>query len=194
MPTENKTIENFLQEWAQSVTDMIRENLESKGEYYRRSTLAQEIIALPVESTNDGYRLVITMPDYGQFIDKGVRGNKTSFAAPQSEYEFRNKMPPVDSIVLWIKKRGDINVALSTKKKEKLKSLKTRQIKKAFKQRSFDYQVRQVAFAIAKGVQQKGIRATHFYSEIVNDDLLNELSASLGSKYGEMFEAEIVSL
>jgi hypothetical protein len=194
MPIDSKdTVTDFLTEWAQNVTDMIRKNLESKGEYYRRSALAPDIAFLPVEVTNEGYKLIISMPDYAKFIDKGVKGNKSGFSAPDSEYEFRSKMPPIEPLVLWIKRRGDINISLTEKQNRKISSLKSKKIKKALKSRSFDYKTRQVAFAMAKNIQKKGITATHFYSEIVNSDLIEELTISLGAKYGEMFEAEIVA-
>ena len=193
MPIDSKDlVTGFLDEWATSVALAIRENLESKGEYFRRSTLAQEITALPIESTNDGYIITIQMPLYGQFVDQGVRGTESSAKAPQSPYSYKTKKPPVEDLVLWIKKRGDINIALSAKKKAKLKSLKSKTVKKAFKQRSFDFKVRQVAFGMSVNIKKEGTTATHFYSEIVNDDMVQELAVSLGAKYGQLFEAQIV--
>ena len=52
------------------------------------------------------------------------------------------------------------------------------------------------ALGAAMNIKKRGYisKGKGFYSEIVNDDLLNELSLSLGAKYGEVFEATIIDL
>ena len=55
MPIDSKDlVTDFLTEWSQGVTDQIRDNLVAKDKWFDQSTLAQSIIALPVEAVNGG--------------------------------------------------------------------------------------------------------------------------------------------
>ena len=51
-----------------------------------------------------------------------------------------------------------------------------------------------IAWGVAIAVKRRGYisKGQGFYSEIVNDDMLQELAVSLGAKYGQLFEAQIV--
>lgn len=179
MPTENNIIEDYLTEWAQTVTDQIRQNLVNKDKWFDQSTLAQSIVALPVEQVSGGYLIKIEMNDYGKFVDEG-RG-KGSVG--------REGMLRLQE---WVSRRGiptplHIKVAVKTKRGIKMYN---RNFKNTIESRNA------IAWGAAMNIKKRGYvsKGKGFYSEIVNDDLLNELSASLGSKYGEIFEAEIVSL
>ena len=57
--------------------------------------------------TEDNYSIVgFSMDLHGLFVDKGVKGSKSSAKAPNSPYSFKSKMPPVAVIAKWVKRRG----------------------------------------------------------------------------------------
>ena len=179
MADASNMVSDFLMEWAQGVTDQIRQNLVDKDQWFDQSTLAQSIVALPVEQVSGGYLIKIEMNDYGKFVDEG-RGRGSVG---------REGMLRLQE---WVSRRGiptplRIKVAVKTKRGIKMYN---RNFKNTIESRNA------IAWGAAMNIKKRGYvsKGKGFYSEIVNDDLLNELSASLGSKYGEMFEAEIVSL
>ena len=93
MPIDSKDlVTDFLTEWSQGVTDQIRDNLVAKDKWFDQSTLAQSIIALPVEAVNGGYMITIEMNDYGYWVDKGRKNS--------------SKMPPIEPIKDWVTKRA----------------------------------------------------------------------------------------
>ena len=171
-------ITDFLTEWSQLVTNQIRENLVSKDNWFDQSTLAQSIVALPVEVSNGGYTIKIEMNDYGYWVDQGRKKGSVSregFA----------------SIEEWISKRAiptPLHIKIKVKTKKGIKFY-NRNFKNTLESR------RSIAFAVTHSIKKKGYvsKGKGFYSEIVNNDLLEELAVSLGSKYGQLFEAEIVA-
>lgn len=177
MPIDSKDlVTDFLTEWSQGVTDQIRDNLVAKDKWFDQSTLAQSIIALPVEAVNGGYMITIEMNDYGYWVDKGRNSS--------------SKMPPIEPIKDWVTKRAiptplKIRVAVKTKRGIKMVN---RNFKNTIEARD------SIAWGVAIAVKRRGYisKGQGFYSEIVNDDMLQELAVSLGAKYGQLFEAQIV--
>jgi len=96
-----------------------------------------------VYATKNTYKMVISGADHTDFIDKGVKGNKSSAKAPNSPYKFKDKAPPVDAIEPWVKRHR----FQFTTKKGKFMSY------------------RSTAFLVAKGIQSKGIETTNFLSK-----------------------------
>jgi hypothetical protein len=118
------------------------------------------------------------MNDYGKFVDEG-----------------RGKGPVGREGMLrlqeWVSKRG-IPTPLHIKVRVKTK----RGIK--FYNRNFRNTIESrnaIAWGAAMNIKKRGYisKGKGFYSEIINSDLIEELTISLGAKYGEMFEAEIVA-
>lgn len=94
-------------------------------------------------SKNNSFTLSFSMENYGTFVDKGVKGRDSSLKAPNSPYQFKNKMPPLKVLDKWIVKKG---LAVRNKKGQFIsrESLK---------------------FAIAKSIQLKGLETTNFFSK-----------------------------
>jgi hypothetical protein len=177
MPIDSKDlVTDFLTEWSQSVMNQIRDNLVSKDQWFDQSTLAESINVLPVEAVNGGYMITIEMNDYGYWVDKGRKNS--------------SKMPPIQPIKDWVTKRAiptplKIRVAVKTKRGIKMVN---RNFKNTIEARD------SIAWGVAIAVKRRGYisKGQGFYSEIVNDDMLQELAVSLGAKYGQLFEAQIV--
>lgn len=170
---------DYLQVWAQDVTDKIRENLVSKDAWFDRSQLAQSIVALPVETTSEGYILKIQMADYGEFVDEG-RGPSD-----------KGLISPVDKIEDWITRRG-INVPIKVTLRRKNSKGIMRKITRNYVDKMEAR--RSMAFAIATKHKDKGYtsKGYGFYSEVINDNSLNKLTEQLADEFGELFIAEIV--
>lgn len=47
----------------------------------------------------------INFEQYGEYLDKGVKGSRSSFKAPTSPYKYTTKAPPFKAIEQWVKAR-----------------------------------------------------------------------------------------
>ena len=77
------------------------------------------------------------------------------------------KQPPVQSIMKWLKYP---NVKSKLGKENRDLSLKT------FK----DYELKGLAYVIARKIGKEGAKATHFYSAVVTEERLNQLISDIG--------------
>lgn len=170
-----ETAEEYLQVWAQDVTDKIRDNLVSKDAWFDRSTLAQSIEALPVEKISGGYAIKIQMNDYGEYIDSGRGASETGLISP------------IEKIEDWITRRGIAIVIKPKTKRRSTSKLKSRLSPILAARRSF-------AFAIANTHKDEGFKSKGFgfYSEIITDESLEKLAEGLADKFGGLYEAEIL--
>jgi hypothetical protein len=92
--------------------------------------------------TPRSFSLTFVMEKYGQFVDKGVQGAVSSTKAPDSPFKFKNKMPPRDVFVGWIK----------------AKPIQGRNKKGQFISRN------SLAFLIQRSVYEKGLKTTNFFT------------------------------
>ena len=106
---ETKSLETYLNNFGQKVVDDAKANLQSdKG-----STAVGRSIRFEVVPTDTGFSTKFYMLDYGEFLDKGVSGNKKkrSFEnykgqTQSSPYSYTNKQPPPGILAKWISKKG----------------------------------------------------------------------------------------
>lgn len=106
----------------------------------------------------------LAMSDYWEVLNDGRGKGKT--------------MPPTDSILKWIKKRG-IKAELSDSKKKIIKLTTNKIERKDIKTKSIQSAQRSLAFAIAVNIGKKGIDPTHFFDKVVNDGRLVELQKTI---------------
>ena len=93
--------------------------------------------------SKNSFEFTLNMADYGKFIDKGVKGKKSSKKAPNSPFKYRDKMPPVKVFDKWSVRRG----------------IAPRNEKGQFLSRE------QNNFRIAMAVYNYGIKTTNFFSK-----------------------------
>jgi len=106
---DTKSVENYLNQFGKNIVSAAKKNLRTaKG-----STAIGNSIRFEVVPTSTGFSTKFYMLDYGEYLDKGVSGNKKkqSFEnfkkqTQSSPYSYTTKQPPPDILSKWIKKKG----------------------------------------------------------------------------------------
>lgn len=117
----------------------------------------------------------LTMNDYWKFVDNGVDGTKKNWG---SKYKFKGKNINQQAVLNFIKKRH-IRIDISPTRKTKIKGVKNKGIKKAYKQMSLDAKRRSLAFVIGRSIAEEGLKPTHFMDEVITEERKNELKTML---------------
>jgi hypothetical protein len=121
------------------------------------------------------------MQDYGDYIDKGVKGTKSNYRVNKNTpFKFTTKRPPSTALEGWAKARN----------------IRFRNAQGQFAKGKYN----QIAYVLAKSIYEKGIRANNFFTipfvneykklpmelqDIFADDMLIEMIDS-------MVEAELI--
>ena len=108
MNTDN--IERYLNSFGKQVVNRAKGNLQkAKG----GGTALEGSIKFEVVTDADGFSVQFYMADYGQFVDKGVSGNKQTQKYKDylgkvinSPYKYTTKQPPPNILAKWISKKG----------------------------------------------------------------------------------------
>lgn len=179
-------LQDYLTNWSQKITDEIRDNLVSKDVWFDQSSLAQSIQALPVERVEGGYMVRITMADYGKFVDEGRKPTKQG--ARSLGTTVQRRLAGGDG---WIARRGvpvPLSIMVNVKTKSGIK-------KRMHRFKNIQEANRSLSFAISKKIHSNGFvsKGYGFYSEVVNDFALLELSETLTKNLGQEIEATIVT-
>ena len=170
---EYKELEAELNRFGKYVIQQARTNLtqdDKKGKLYE--SLNYEIIV-----EDDAILLSFDMEDYGIFVDEGVKGADPSLVdssvtgrkgvqkAPTSRFSYKSKMPPLDMMVSWAKKKG---VRFRVKKGSKGAG--------QFKKGSY----RSMGFWLQKSIFAQGLKGNKFFSkpfergiDRIGNDLMN---------------------
>ena len=130
---------------------------------------------------NAGLAYGLFMQDYGDYIDKGVKGTKSNYRVNKNTpFKFTTKRPPSTALEGWAKARN----------------IRLRNAKGQFAKGKYN----QIAYVLAKSIYEKGIRANNFFTipfvneykklpmelqDIFADDMLIEMIDS-------MVEAELI--
>ena len=162
--------------WAQNVVNEIRNNLTKKDPFLGDSDLAQSITPI-VERTDDGYVLTITMNDYWKYVDQGRKPTRSSGNGAVRK-----------NLLLWISKRG-----IAPQLKQKVLNKKTgKYYNRTFKS-SLEWRD-SLSYAIASKIHKRGFvsRGKGFFSEVWQEENINELLQTLLTESGEVFVAQIL--
>ncbi len=155
---ETKNLENFLKSFGDNVVRKAKANMaaskDSMGKARGDTALGKSIRA-KVVPTATGFSTQFYMEDYGEYLDKGVSGNKKkrSFtdytgARESSPYSYTTKGPPIDILSKWIKRKG-----IKPKGLGRGRSKKTGQYISGF------------AYLISKKIKREGIKSLSFFQE-----------------------------
>ena len=151
MKTEN--IERYLESFGKQVVAQSKTTLNYKK---GGDTKLENSIKFEVITTADGFTVQFYMSSYGQFLDKGVSGNKIkrSYKSWSGKTEnspgkgFTTKGPPVDILSKWIKKKG-----IKPKGFKRGRSKNTGQFISGF------------AYLISRKIKREGIKSLAFFQK-----------------------------
>tara|TARA_R110002020_G_scaffold227054_3_gene437687 strand:- start:68 stop:571 length:504 start_codon:yes stop_codon:yes gene_type:complete len=145
-------VENELDKFFKSVIKQSRSNLTKKG--INASKDLYRSLNYDIDVNKNSIEADFLMEDYGDFIDKGVKGVKEGRSL--AGYKYTNKKPPVRFIKTWLKRKTG-----------------------KFRQRNQD----SIAYAIQNTIYKRGIKPTEFFSKPFKNEF-NKLPDEIIEAYG----------
>jgi len=144
-------VEAVFAEFAQEFIAQASNNLQKAGAVSSGELISS--MKFNISPVNQGYRLTITMADYWDFVNKGVKGVKSSEKSPNSPYSFKTLTvgyQMAHSIQKWAARHN-------------LKAVKQNKVFKNRRVKTFTDTSEEIGFAIAMGIKKHGLKATYFY-------------------------------
>lgn len=187
-------VAELVKDFAQGLVDDLTENL-GKADAIATGNLAQSIGFKPLQIYKNGIIFELVMDSYYKYVDEGVKGRDSSTKAPFSQYQFKEKRPPYKPIKNWLISKGykPKEEFISKSQQERLDELAkiTRRksvLKKKLKKQTMDEIMTSFAIATAYNIQKNGLRATNFYSSVVNQERFDKFAKDLS----EAFKKDII--
>ena len=153
------SVKNALDSFAYDVIEGAKKALKDKN--INASKKLSNSLDYKLKVSNNSFSLSFYMEDYGDFIDKGVKGVggtkadgtkwKKKRVSSSSPYKYKNKKPPSSVFSDWIVRKG----FAPRNKKGQFTSRKSLQ------------------FAIANSVYHTGIKTTNFFTTPFNREFKN---------------------
>lgn len=145
--TKGEGIQSVLIEWGNEVIGKLKTSLNASTSTGTSKALEQSLVVLPIELGDDRFTLKFQSEDYWKFINSGVRG-----VGGQKK----------DGGV-WNQKGGSSPYSFHDKKPPKdALSL-------------WAYVKGVNVWAVQKSIFHRGIRPTHFWDNVINQQLVNDL-------------------
>lgn len=158
-----KETKRALQIFAKNVVKFSRSNLSRQKKNVSKSLY--DSIKYDLTVSKNSFRLLFTMEEYGVFQDKGVSGKKKKY---NTKFGFKDKMPPREPILKWIKARR----------------LNLRDDKGRFSKGGQN----SLAFLIQRSIYNKGIKPSLFFTKPFEasfkrlpKDLIDKFGLDLGN-------------
>jgi len=145
-----------IEKYAKWVVQQSKLNLNKPKKPFGKSSNSSGKLSSSIEYRVKGDKISFLSEDYGQFIDLGVRGSKSTYsqtaqAQTKAKEHFKYRTQPPSSVFTkWIKQKGIQG------RDKKTGRFITRQ---------------SLSFLIARSIGQKGIRATLFFTKPFNRGL-----------------------
>ena len=162
-----RRIKQVFEDYSKYVVKQSRTNLSKQNKNVNKK-LYNSIVG-KVKVRQDTIKLIFEMEEYGIYQDKGVRGSKGHYAdkaTAESPFVYRTKMPPIDVIGDWAKK----------------KNIRLRDAKGKYAKGNY----KTIGFLFARSIKEKGIRASLFFTKPLNarmDYFLSELAKAVGDDF-----------
>lgn len=150
------------------VIQQSRNNLTKQKHNVNKSlynSLTSEVV-----SDKNYFLIGFNMNIYGKFLDKGVKGANPSLVkngkqkAPNSEYRFKNKQPPVKPLAEWAKK----------------KNIRLRDEKGQYKKGNY----KTIGFILSRRIFAQGIKPSLFFTKPFEDGLKKYISKDIMNGFG----------
>jgi hypothetical protein len=177
------TLDDF---WKQVVNDLIQ-SLKDVDRYASGNTAQSigEFNTKPVEIVSNGFKITLGMFPYYEFMDEGVSGAKNNKGISRFSYKDKGKgrggrgqrgIPPIKPIRDFM-----FNRTIATANLEKLK-----RGNRAQRQQNIEDAQNSIAFAISYKIWRDGLKPTNFYSNVVNDALIDKFAQQILNKYSDL--------
>tara|TARA_R110001632_G_scaffold218014_1_gene346952 strand:- start:1211 stop:1810 length:600 start_codon:yes stop_codon:yes gene_type:complete len=191
MTKEQEQLFDYLLEYWNTVVSSFRTELERA--YPMSSGGTADAIGAgnqnPITITANGFMVEISMPSYYQFLDEGVSGAKYNKGI--SRFKYTDKMPPLSAMLTFMDNRGITKLKPSkkkpkgAKKSSRLKRNNRPKNTRSGQKRDADSIRNAIAFAIAKSIFNKGLKPSHFYSNVINDNKILDFESKLLSEFDQ---------
>ena len=101
----SKNVDKVLNAFGKKVVDTARGILNAKGKNASGDLGSSLGYHLKVYESG-AVDMSFVAEGYAKFVDKGVKGSKSSAKAPKSPYKFTSKQPPSNVIDKWVVRKG----------------------------------------------------------------------------------------
>ena len=162
-----ENVENYLRSFGKYVVQQARSNLTKGQPPYGNKNVDKKLYnSINFKLVNDGDNLTLqfSMLDYGQFVDKGVSGNKKIQSYTtwdkrkiESPFKYRSKGPPIDIISKWIKKRGIAPKGLGKARSKGYTSKSGKKVK------GTGQYISPFAYLVSRKIKRDGIKSLSFF-------------------------------
>ena len=183
-------------DFANGLLKDLQENLRNRG-INATDNLTQSITFQPLQILKTGIVFELMLDSYYKYVDQGVKGADSSAKAPLSPFQYSNKRPPVSKLKQWIRDKPliiktSVDLIKRDSKGNPLINKKTGKIMKkrpsTVEKETIESEIEKVAFLMAEGIRRKGLKATNFYSDVVNEERFNKFAKELS----EAFKQDII--
>jgi hypothetical protein len=160
-----------ISKWIYELIARAKRNLESQQPNpIVNSELLKSIRPTAFEITDADISIEVQGNGYWKFVDKGVQGAKENSRAPGSPYKYRDKKPPQKALQSWI----------ASKKIPVI----PRYDKKLGRERTILEQSYVDARGIAKLIWRRGLRATNFMTDALEESFIKQLTEQIAEEIG----------
>jgi hypothetical protein len=185
----NKIVQDILDDYSQKFIDALQDSIK------KHDRLASGGLWESVKATTKVFGqsivLEISMEDYWKFVDKGVDGWETKVGS-EFKYTKAGKPIPLDAVKKFIASRGIGLKSMSIAKHKTLSSIKgkgklSKKLKKAINTSQYD----SIAWAMGYNIKKHGIKPTHFASDVMDGNLLDNFKKDITIAVGRNIKIEI---
>lgn len=163
--------EDPLSKWLNELIARAKANLEKQSPYpITNSELIKSIAPTAFDIADTNISIELQGNYYWKFVDKGVKGAKSSARAPDSPYSYKQKKPPPKALADWIANKT-IKVV-------------PRVNRKTGKMRTIIEQAQADARGLSDLIWRRGLRATKFMSQALDDNFVQQLTEQIAAEIG----------
>ena len=184
--TAKSGVDKIMLDWANESIAIMRKIITSKARTRQASTLAADLVPKPIAN---GIQIV-TMQDYWDYVNQGVKGVFNKGKAPNSDYSFKNLGVPPDmlnSFKEYIARTGAKTAKINGKRKSLYKVNKKEGTKKA----RLDV-IEKAAMSMAVATKIGGIKPMNYVEPAVGQKRLKVLNKALSKELGNKIKLAII--
>ena len=170
-------IDKIYLDWANTSIGIMRKIITSKARTRQASTLAADLVPKPIAN---GIQIV-TMQEYWDFVNQGVKGVFNKGKAPNSDYSFKNLGVPPDMLASfkeYIARTGS-------------KGLKKQSLIRKNKKKQADI-ITKEAMSMAVATKIGGIKPMNYVEPAVGQKRLKVLNKALSKELGNKIKLAII--